>query len=91
MTFIRIGTKSSSSYIKATKQFNLRVLPPFIKLRQFSHNFLNSISTNVLDAIYWSKNEGIIHSEIERCRMYDNSSSISSKSLCTTPDNPPVL
>ena len=33
MTFIRIGTKSSSSYLKATTQYNHRILPPIIKMR----------------------------------------------------------
>ena len=44
MTIIRIGTKSSSSYLKATTQYNHHILPPIIKMRQLSHVFLNSIS-----------------------------------------------
>ena len=44
MTYIRIGTKSSSSYLKATTQYNYHILPPIIKMRQLSHVFLNSIS-----------------------------------------------
>ena len=32
MIFVRIGTKSTSSYTKATTHFNLRVLPPLIKM-----------------------------------------------------------
>ena len=45
MSFIRIRTKSSFSYIKATKQFNLHILPPLINMHQLSRNFLDSIST----------------------------------------------
>ena len=57
MTFIRIGTKSSSSYLKATLQCHHRVLLPLIKTRQLTHQFLNSISTEVLDTIDWTENE----------------------------------
>ena len=53
VTFFRIGTKSSSSYLKATTQYNLHVLPPLIKMRQLSHNFINSISIDILETIYW--------------------------------------
>ena len=59
MTFIRIGTKSSSSYLKATTQCNNHILPPIIKMRQLSHVFLNSISTDVLETINWSVNESV--------------------------------
>ena len=48
MTFIRIGRKSLSSYIEVTTQFNLHALPPLIKMRQLSHNFLNLISIDIL-------------------------------------------
>ena len=44
MTYIRIGTKSSSSYLKATTQYNHHIPPPMIKIRQLSHAFLKSIS-----------------------------------------------
>ena len=30
MTFIRIGTKSSSSYLEGTTQYNHHILPPII-------------------------------------------------------------
>ena len=45
MTFIRIGTKLSSSYLKATTQCNLHVLPPLIKIRQLSHIFKLNINS----------------------------------------------
>ena len=64
MTFVRIGTKSISTYIKATTQFNLRILPPLIKMRQLIHNFLNLISTDILEMVYWSKDEGAYDSEM---------------------------
>ena len=51
MVFLRIGTKSSSSYVKATKQFHLRFLSPLIEMRKISDNFLNSISIGILDMI----------------------------------------
>ena len=47
MAFIRIGTKSSSSYLKVTTQYNHQDLPPLIKIRQLIHLFLNSISTDI--------------------------------------------
>ena len=52
MTFIRIGTNSPSSYIKATTQLNFYVLPPLIKMRQLSLNFLNSLSIDISGVIY---------------------------------------
>ena len=51
-TCIRIGTKSISYHIKATAQYNLHVLLLLIKMRQLSHNFLKSISTDILETIY---------------------------------------
>ena len=91
MTFIRIWTKSISSYMKVTTQFNHRGLPPLIKIHQLSHNFLKSISTNILETIRWSEDESIHDLEIERCNIHNNSSSNCSKSSSTPPDNPPIL
>ena len=91
MTIIRIGTKSASSYTKATTQFNLHVLPPSIKMRLLSRSFLNSISIDFLEMIYWSEDESIHDLEIERCNIHNNSSSNCSKSSSTPPDNPPIL
>ena len=59
MTYIRIGTKSSSSYLKVTTQYNHHILPPIIKMRQLSHVFLNSISADVLETINWSVNQSV--------------------------------
>ena len=59
MTIIRIGTKSSFSYTKPNKQYNNQILPPFIKMRQLTHLFLNSILTDILDTINWSENERV--------------------------------
>ena len=64
MTFIRIGTKSISYYIKATTQYNLHVLLLLIKMRQLSHKLLNSISTDILETIYWSKDDMVHDSEM---------------------------
>ena len=91
MTIIRIGTKSASSYTKATTQFNLHVLPPLIKMRLLSRSFLNSISIDFLEMIYWSEDESIHDLEIERCNIHNNSSSNCSKSSSMPPDNPPIL
>ena len=52
MTFIRIETKSTSSYIKASTQYNYPILLPIIKMRQLCHYFLNSISTEILEIIH---------------------------------------
>ena len=53
ITFIRIGTKLSSSYLKATTQYNHQVLPPFIQRRLLRHLLLNSISADILETINW--------------------------------------
>ena len=72
--------------MKVTTQFNHRGLPPLIKIHQLSHNFLNSISTNILETIRWSEDESIHDSEIR-----NNPSSNCSKSSSTPPDNPHIL
>ena len=59
MVCVRIGTKSSSSYIKVTTRLNLHIISPLIKIRQLNRNFLKSISIDISDAICWSKNENI--------------------------------
>ena len=59
MTFIRIGTKSISYYIKAAAQYNLHVLLLLIKMRQLSRIFLNSISVYILETINWYVNESV--------------------------------
>ena len=58
ITFIRIGTKSSSSYLETT-QYNHHILHPIIKVCQLSHVFLNSISADILETINWSVNESV--------------------------------
>ena len=68
MSFIRIGTKSSLSYPKPAKQYSHQILPPFIKMRQLTHLFLNSISTYILDTINWSVNERVSLPTI--CKKY---------------------
>ena len=55
-------------------------------MRQLSHYFLNSITTEVLETIYWSENERI--SDPVMCK---HSSSNCSKSASTSHDNPPIL
>ena len=57
MTFIRIGAKLLSSYLKATTQHNHHVLPPLIKMCPLRHYFLNSMSTDILEMMYWSDDE----------------------------------
>ena len=89
MTFIRIGTKSSSSYLKATTQYNHHILPPIIKMRQLSHAFLNSISVDVLETINWSVNESVCVPV--NLKSAPSNSSNSSKSTSTSYDNPPIL
>ena len=85
MICIRIGTKSSFSYTKATTHLNHHILLPIIKMRQLSHNLLNSISTDVLETIYWYEDESVHDPEI-----YNNSSSNCSKSLSSL-KQPPIL
>ena len=86
MTSIRIGTKSSSSYMKVTTQYNHHIIPPLIKMHQLRHNFLKSISTDILETVYYSEDESVHDSDI--C---NNSSSNCSKSSYISPDNPPIL
>ena len=86
MTFIRVRTRYTYSYIKGTTQFNHHILPPIIKMRQLSHYFLNWISTDILEKIYWSDDESVSDPVI-----YNNSSSTCSKSSSTSHDNPTIL
>ena len=86
MTYIRIGTKSSSSYWKATTQYNHHILSPIIKMCQLSHVFLNSISADFLETINWSVNESVCVPAI-----FKNASSNYSKSTSKSYDNPPIL
>ena len=86
MIFIRIGTKSTCTYIKATTQYNLNGLTRLIKMRQLSHNFLNSISTYIIETIYWSEDESLY--DPVNCKKL---SSNCSKSSSTSHDNPSIL
>ena len=85
IAFICIATKSSSSYLKATTQYNHQGLPPLIQMRQLNHLFLKSILA-VLETINWSVNERVSGPAI--CK---NDSSNCSKSISTSYDNPPIL
>ena len=94
MTFIHIRTKSSSSYTKPIKQYNNQVIPPFIKIRQLTHLFLNSISTDILDTINWSENEDVPVPTICKTTSSNCSKSTSIStftSTSTSHDNPPIL
>ena len=86
LTFIRIGNRSSSSYLKAITQYNHHSIPPIIKMRQLSHAFLKSISADILETINWSINESVFVPVILK-----NAPSNSSKSTSTSYDNPPIL
>ena len=55
-------------------------------MRQLSHDFLNSISTYILETIYWSEDESVHDPEIS-----NNSSSNCSKSSSISPDNTSIL
>ena len=94
MTFIRIGTKSSSSYTKSTTQYNNQILPPLINMRLLSNVFLNSITKDTIETINWTENERVSIPVI-----YKSTPSIISKSISTSiysytstsHDNPPTL
>ena len=88
MTFIRIGTKSSSSYTKPTTQYNNQVLPPLINMRLLRNVFLNSISSDVIESINWSENKRV---SIPAICKYIPSNSSTSTSTSTLHDNPPIL
>ena len=83
LTFIHIGNRSSSSYLKAITQYNHHILPLIIKMRQLSHVFLNSISADILETINWSVNESVSIPVILK-----NAPSISSKFTSTS--YPPI-
>ena len=91
MSFIRIGMKSSSHYSKATKNPIFVFLFPKIKMRQLSHNFLNSIFTDISDILYWSDDEIINDLEIESYRIHAIFLLIGSKCSSILTDNSPVL
>ena len=90
MTFIRIGTKSSSSYKKPTTQYNTQVFPPLIIMRLLSNDILNLISTDVIESINWSENERV--SIPGSCKYIPSHFSKStSTSTSTLHENPPIL
>ena len=88
MIFIRIGTKSSSSYEKVTTQYKHQVLPPLIKMCRLSHLFLDSISADILKTINWSENERVSVPVI--CKNAPTNSS-KSTSTSTSHDNPSII
>ena len=96
MTFIRSGTKSSSSYTKPIKQYNNQGLPPLINMRLLSNNFLNSLSTDVIESINWSENKRVFipasckHIPSNLSKSTSTSTSTSS-STSISHDNPPIL
>ena len=67
-------------------QYNHQVLPSLIKMCQLNHNFINSVSIEVLETIHWSENELVSDPTI--C---NNSPSDCSKSSSTSHGNPPIL
>ena len=95
MTFIRIGTKSSSSYTKPTTQYNTQVLPQLINMRIISNDFLNSISTDVIESKNWSENECVsiptsckhIASNLSKSTSTSTSTSSSTSTLHENPPN----
>ena len=94
MIYIRFGTKSLLSYPKPATQYSHQVLPPFIKMRQLTHLFLNSISTDILDTINWSENEDVPVPTICKTTSSNCSKSTSIStftSTSTSHDNPPIL
>ena len=96
MPFIRIGTKSSLSYSKPATQYTHQVLPTLIKMRQLTHLFLNSISTDILETINWSENERVSVPTIckktsSNCSKPVSTSIFTSTSTSTSHDNPPIL
>ena len=53
---------------------------------QLSHNFLNSVLTDILEMIHWSEDKSV--HDLEIC---NNSSSNCSKSSSKSPDTAPIL
>ena len=82
ITFIRIGTKSSSLYLKAISQYTTHVLPPLIKMRQLRHNFVNSIYRDILETIHWYEADSV--SDSIDCNK-------PALNYSKSHDNPPIL
>ena len=92
MIFIRIGNNSSSSYTKPTTQYNNQVLSPLISMRLLRNDFLNSISTDVIESINWSENERVSFPVSSKYIPSNFSKSTStSTSTFILHDNPPIL
>ena len=96
MTFIRIGTKSSSSYTIPIKQYNNQVIPPYIKMRQLTHLSLNSISSDILDTINWSEKECVsvpttFRNNSSNCSKSTSASTSTTSSPYTSHHNPHML
>ena len=65
-------------------------------MRQLTHLFLNSISTDILDTINWSENERvpvptICKNTSSNCSKSTSTSTFTSTSTSTSHDNPPIL
>ena len=86
MKYIRIGTKSSSSYLKTTTQYNHHIFPRIIKMRQLSHIFLKLRQADILETINSYVNESVTVPVILK-----NAPSNCSKSTSTSYDNPLIL
>ena len=93
LKFIRIGNRSSSSYLKVITQSNHHILPPIIKVRQLSNVFLKSISIDI-ETINWSEHERVSVPAICKNLPSNSSKSTSTSSYTSTSishDNPPIL
>ena len=96
MTFIRIRTKSSSSYTKPIKQYSNQIIPPIIKMRQLTHLFLNSIASYIVDTINWSEKECVsvpttFRNTFSHCSKSTSAATSTPSSTSTSHDNPPIL
>ena len=55
VSFIRIGNKQYSSYLKASKQYDSGRLPPVINACHTNRIFLQSVTIDILYSICWNE------------------------------------
>ena len=55
ISFIRISNNNYPSYLKVSQQYNYGRLPPVIKIYHISRMFLQSITIDISETIFWNE------------------------------------
>ena len=85
----KIGNKQYLSYLKASKQYNSGHLPPVINTCHISGMFLQSMTVDISDTIYWNK--CINSNSLKRSEVQVNNVIDVYITTTTLIDNSPVL